>query len=373
MRRFRMPWIVLLVLGTLGGVLRGVPGKEITAERITSLIDQLGDEAFAKREAAHKAIDTLGEQALPALRKAAVENGDAEIRRRCRRLIRTIMLGSRISSSTKMQFELVDAGEFEMGSPTTEKGRRPDEVLHKLRISRPFLLGKYEVTQSEYQQVMNNNPSWFAKAGKGQEKIATQEPRRFPVENLTWYDALEFCNRLSKLDAYEAYYDLDDVKREADSIKSANVTLRRGNGYRLPTEAEWEFACRAGTMQPFHFGRWNSGREANLKAGPATGYGAPTRLPPLERTTTVGSYAANPLGICDMHGNVAEWCWDWYGKDYYRNSPTRDPEGPHSGHHRTLRGGSWLVNEESCRSASRFWLSPDEGNYYTGFRVARTP
>jgi formylglycine-generating enzyme required for sulfatase activity len=163
------------------------------------------------------------------------------------------------------------------------------------------------------------------------------------------------------------------VQRQGETIKSAVVTVRGGNGYRLPAEAEWEYACRARTTTRFHFGNSNSGREANVKAVIAGGYGGPSREVALGRTTKVGSYKPNPWELYDMHGNVEEWCQDWYERDYYVNSPLEDPLGPERGSHRVSRGGSWLVTDSGSRSASRMGQLPSASNYYTGFRVARTP
>jgi formylglycine-generating enzyme required for sulfatase activity len=366
-------WIALLFSAAVAGLLRGDPGKDAETERVDLLIQQLGADTFAKREAAGRSLEALGAKALPALRHAAAASADLEIRQRAEELVRTIMTGSRKSKSIGLEMVVIDAGEFQMGSPPSDKSRRADEFQHPVRITRPFLLGAYEVTQDEYQQVMKTNPSWFASTGGGKDKVAGQNTSRFPVESVTWYDAVEFCNRLSKQDRYETYYQLADVKREKESIKGATVTMTGGNGYRLPTEAEWEYACRARTSTPFHFDGANTGREANFKVATSTGYGGPTKVVELGRTAKVGSYAPNHWGLYDMHGNAGEWCWDWYDKDYYTRSPPDDPKGPNSGHHRVVRGGSWLLTYASCRSASRFWHTPDETNYYAGFRVARTP
>jgi formylglycine-generating enzyme required for sulfatase activity len=220
---------------------------------------------------------------------------------------------------------------------------------------------------------MKYNPSYFTPVGPGRFKVDGEDVTRFPVERVTWFDAVEFCNRLSKQDGFAEYYKLADVTRDGDSITKATVTVAGGSGYRLPTEAEWEFACREWSVTPYHFGWQNTGREANLKPGPATGYGGGPTWPALERTARVGSYKPNAYGLHDMHGNVAEWCWDWYRTDYYSASPAADPVGPDTGDHRVLRGGSWLVNESSCRTAGRYWQAPGEGKNYAGFRVARTP
>ena len=262
------PWIVLLICVAAAGLIGSDSGKAGT-DQIAPLIEQLGDDKFANREAASRGLRILGEQALPALRNAAVASRDLETRKRARQLIRGIMVGVGTSKSTGLKMVLIDEAEFEMGSPNPEANRRADEFQHRVRITRPFLLGATEVTQGEYQQVMKTNPSWFANTGGGKDKAEGNDTSRFPVENVTWFDAIEFCNRLSQQDGFEPFYKLADVKSEADSIKSASVTVAGGNGYRLPTEAEWELACRAGTSGPFHFGSQNTGREANLKPGPS--------------------------------------------------------------------------------------------------------
>jgi formylglycine-generating enzyme required for sulfatase activity len=352
---------------------RADPEPDPKAERIAALVRQLGDDRFARREEAVRELEKIGEPAIDALRKARYDR-DPEVRRRVAEVLKIVMPTSRKTKTIGLEMMAIEQGEFTMGSPRGEAGRRADEAEHRVRITRPFYLGAYEVTQEEYEKVMKTNPSWFVAAGGGKDKIAGQNTSRFPVERVTWYDAIEFCNRLSKLDGYEPYYTVTDVKREKETIKGATVKIAGGNGYRLPTEAEWEYACRAGTTTAFHFG--GETRSGLLNCKPlvvAAGYGSSPKWPELARTARVGSSPPNDWQLYDMHGNVAEWCWDWYDKDYYNNSPRDDPNGPNKGDQKVLRGGSWLVTEASCRSASRFLHTPDESNYVGGFRIARTP
>jgi sulfatase modifying factor 1 len=368
-------WGLFLLLSVaLAGLLYGDRGQDAPADRFAGLIQQLGDRKFARREEASTKLEAAGEKALPALRRAVATTRDPEIRRRAREVAHLIVKAGCKSKSIGLELVSIEVGEFQMGSPIHERDRRGDESLHRVRITTPFVLGAYEVTQDEYQQVMKSTPSWFASKGTGKDKVAGQKTDRFPVDTVTWFDAIEFCNRLSKLDGYEPYYKTTDVKRIMDSIKSAKVTIVGGNGYRLPTEAEWEYACRAGTTGVYHFGE--ATRPGLINCKPllvASGYGSALKWPDLERITRVGSHDPNAWGLHDMHGNVGEWCWDRYDRQYYARSPRDDPAGPDEGNHRVLRGGSWLVSEGSCRSASRFFHTPDESNYTGGFRVARTP
>jgi formylglycine-generating enzyme required for sulfatase activity len=349
------------------------PSNEDTSKRIASLILQLGDDDFETRENASNELADMGEVALAALREAKLHR-DPEVHRRADLAIAMILDRCKVSDSTGLELVLIEPGTFQMGSPNNESGRRDDEWVHAVQITRQFFIGKYEVTQMQYESVMKSNPSAFRTFTEGNEREPRTDTRRFPVESVTWFDAVEFCNRLSGLDGYAPYYELSGVKHSGKSIVSADVKVKGGNGFRLPTEAEWEYACRAGTTTPFHFPGSNTGRQSNVKATRATGaYGIGTTWKDHERTTQVGSYPPNFWGLHEMLGNAGEWVWDWYDKDFYRNSPKQDPTGPETGRHRVLRGGSWLVTEANSRSASRFYHTPDERKNYAGFRVARTP
>jgi formylglycine-generating enzyme required for sulfatase activity len=366
--RSRRTWFAVLVCAAVA--LPAVRTGHAEADP-TALVKRLGNEDYYEREKAAAELKALGEKALPAVREGTA-SPDPEIRARAHELLHVLLLGVGKSKSTGMELRPVYARAFEMGSPKNEPSRRPDEALHTVRITRAFLVGTYEVTQGEYEEVMKRNPSWFAKTGAGKDKVPA-DTSRFPVEQVTWFDAREFCNRLSKLDGYEPYYNLADVKTADGAITGASVTVLGGTGYRLPTEAEWEYTCRGGTVAPFHYGRRSTGRDLNAKIFIPGGYGGPSETTHLGRTAKVGSYPRNARGLHDMHGNAGEWCWDWYDRDYYTNSPEADPTGPKEGTHRVLRGGSWLIADTSCRSANRAFHPPGEATNYTGFRVARSP
>jgi formylglycine-generating enzyme required for sulfatase activity len=225
-----------------------------------------------------------------------------------------------------------------MGSPNTEPERYPDEgPQHSIVLTRSFYLGTYPVTQRQYTTVMGQNPSYFQETRDGGPD--------HPVERVSWADAVEFCQRLAAL----------PEEKEA------------GRTYRLPTEAEWEYACRAGSTTPFHFGPSLSSRVANFNG--RYPYGGSMRGPNLERTSRVGSYPANAWGLYDMHGNVWEWCQDWYGERYYKVSPGADPPGPATGTTRVIRGGSCCNIGRFCRSAYRFGVSPSNRDLDVGLRV----
>lgn len=287
------------------------------------------------------------------------------------------------SRSTGMKLARIPAGTFLMGAPAFESEHEANEVpQNSVQITQPFYMGVHEVTQGEFEKVMGFNPSYFSSSGEGRAKLGLLEERRFPVEQVTWYDAIEFCNKLSEVDGLVACYTLKDIQRAGKhSIESARVTRTDGNGYRLPTEAEWEYACRATTTTPFHIGNSLNGDEAN--AGGSSPYGTKTKGKNMARTTTVGSYSANRFGLYDMHGNVNEWCFDNFGSSAYqwRRGTTKDPVeigsfaenvlGPDSKSERVLRGGAWNSAAKDARSATRGRFSPDSRFLNLGFRVVR--
>ena len=221
-----------------------------------------------------------------------------------------------LGKDVKLEMVLIPAGKFMMGSPESVVGRKDNEMHHEVTLTKPFYIGKYEVTQEQWQAVMGNNPS-FSKGAK------------LPVNKLSWNDCQQF-------------------------IKKINSKTK--SGYRLPTEAEWEYACRAGTVTAYSYGDNITKSDANFDGS----------------IVKVGGYKPNTFGLYDMHGNVWEWCEDWYG-DYPAGSVT-DPKGPGTGISRVLRGESYLERKSIARSSLRHSDTPT-GRYYgnVGFRLVRTP
>jgi formylglycine-generating enzyme required for sulfatase activity len=257
-------------------------------------------------------------------------------------------IGTSFTNYIGMKLVWIPPGKFTMGSPREEAGRSDEEVQHEVEISQEFWLGAHEVTQKQFRDLMGYNPSWFSKTGGGKNKVIRLNTDDFPVEMVSWDEAVEFCNKLTAR----------DTKKPAGWV------------YRLPCEAEWEYACRGGSpaYQVFHFGNALSGKQANFKSN--VPFGLADKVEPLNRPCKVGSYPANDFGLHDMHGNVWEWCLDWYGKEYYGKSPAKDPPGPREGSVRVNRGGGWFYNGRGCRSAFRSWYPPEKGNSHLGFRVA---
>ena len=263
-----------------------------------------------------------------------------------------------ITNSIGMKLSLIPSGEFLMGTPRGEsQSYTHEKPRHRVRITRPFYLGIYEVTQSEYREQMGTNPSHFSVGGEGKDKVAGMDTARFPVENVSWLDAMAFCNELSKREGLRPCYG------------SAREVIAEGTGYRLPTEAEWEYACRAGTTTAFTFGDRISSTMANFNG--TVNYNGSAMGPYLERTAPAGDYRPNAFGLFDMHGNVREWCSDWIGDKYYAKSPVDNPPGPTQAASRVIRGGGWDNIPSICRSAHRGWVGPGQRNNSLGFRVVR--
>jgi uncharacterized protein (TIGR02996 family) len=256
-----------------------------------------------------------------------------------------------------MRFALVPAGRFLMGSPPDEQGRNKDEQLHEVEITRPFWLGACPVTQGQWRAVRGNTPSYFSKSGGGKnlvKNVSDSDLDLFPVERVSWEDAQDFLKKLNALAAGK----------------------KGGVKYRLPTEAEWEYSCRggAGVQYPFVLARPGASlcsTQANFDGRHP--YGGARQGPHLERPCKVGSYESNPFGLYDVHGNVWEWCADWYAEDYYAKSPPKNPSGPDGGSRRVIRGGCWYKPGRDCRAAYRIKYSPSDRGDLLGFRVAAVP
>jgi formylglycine-generating enzyme required for sulfatase activity/predicted Ser/Thr protein kinase len=266
-----------------------------------------------------------------------------------------------ISNSLGIKLALIPPGEFRMGSPESEKDRGEDEEQRDVRIAKPFCLGLYEVTQSQYQRVTGHNPSVFSNGGGLSEAQTGVDTTAYPVDSVSWYDAIEFCNRLSGMEALPPYYRIDHIQRARDgSISLATVGISGGMGYRLPTEPEWEYACRAGTATAFNFGPANNGTLCNCNDKGAYPDPGEPQGPALGRTVQVGTYRSNAFGLFDMHGNVCEWCWDVYAGTSQQNGG------------RVERGGSWGSHPVYCRSAVRHSDLPTFASDNLGFRIARS-
>jgi formylglycine-generating enzyme required for sulfatase activity len=256
-----------------------------------------------------------------------------------------------LANSVGMTLVRIEPGEFLMGTTKDQVDQLmrlfPDserewfdaeQPQHPVKISRPFFLGIHEVTQGEYQAVMGNNPSSF----KGSHDL--------PVENLSWLDAVEFCNKLSEREKRVPFY----------RVNGTEVTILSGNGYRLPTEAEWEYACRAQSAGLYPFG------DDAGKLGEQAWYGGNAG----GKTHPVGQKLPNAWGLFDMLGNVCEWCTDGYDRKYYASSPPVDPSGAANASLRVVRGGSWFSYPGYCRPAFRGWSTPEVRDSPLGFRVS---
>lgn len=298
-----------------------------------------------------------------------------------------------ITNSIGMKMVLIPAGEFMMGSShTTEVEKaalkryipnyKPERFVdlfedeypqHHVRITQPFYLGATHVTLGQFRRFVkdavyeadvekNKINAWGFDTSTGQsafgkqyswQNVGFQQTDDHPVMNVSWKDAVAFCRWLSR---------------------------KEGVTYRLPTEAEWEYACRAGTTSRYYNGddpekltQAANIADASVKAKYPKFNGTLNASDGYVYTSPVRMFKPNAFGLYDMHGNAMQWCADWYSADYYGKSPKDDPIGPNSGELRVLRGGAWVYWPGAARSANRTKLPPDEFNFFTGFRVARTP
>ena len=273
------------------------------------------------------------------------------------------------TNSVGMKFILIPPGEFTMGSTPAEieetlkfhvgdehwqERNKSEAPQHKVILTQPFYLGTHEVTQAEYEKVMEKNPSHFAPTGAGKDAVAEMDTTTFPVETVSWNDAAEFCAKLSEKEKLKPYY-----FRGGETV----TMLAAGTGYHLPTEAQWEFACRAGTTTKY----WIGDQDEDLLQAAWFDANSGSRM------HQVGELKANPFGLYDIHGNVWEWVQDGWEPAYYRqfkDNPALNPSGPSSaGSPRVLRGGRCYLDASNCRSSSRHAFDPKIRHHHWGFRV----
>ena len=271
-------------------------------------------------------------------------------------ITRTFDLGEGVN----LEMVLISAGTFKMGSTDSEVGSDSDETQHEVTISKPFYLGKYPITVAQWKRFVAVTSykteaetsggafKWDSKKSELELDPDTnwkhpgfRQGPTHPVVCVSWNDVQKFHGWLNALG------------------------LKNATKFAMPTEAQWEYACRAGTTKPFHFGTELNGTQANCNG--IYPYGTNNQGPFWEKTTPVGKYPPNTWGVYDMHGNVWQWCSDWYGE--YPEKPVKDPVGPLMGKHRVQRGGSWYDNAMYCRAANRYGNNPALRFYYCGGRV----
>lgn len=265
-----------------------------------------------------------------------------------------------LGGGVDLDLVLIHAGSFNMG----EKGRfwspnKDQRPVHHINISKSFWMGKFAVTQRQWQHVMGCNPSHFDRVGLDA-----------PVEKVSWFDCCEFINIINGEDAGFA--------------GDERPFSLQGSGYRMPTEAEWEYACRAGTSSKFYWGNDFGMGQCNAENNSAANIENDEAFYDdkqceyfkkkgmlVDSTMPVGQFKPNAFGLYDMIGNVWEWCHDWYGEKYYKNSPEKDPKGPSIGNERVRRGGSWDYGAAHCHSASRDKFGPSCRDF-VGLRLVWT-
>ncbi len=264
----------------------------------------------------------------------------------------------------------IPGGSFQMGDLTEGDGYYNELPVHTVTLS-PFEMAQYEVSYAEWMEVKiwaeANGYTFNMPGDMGSEGYEGTQDETHPVTDTEWYDAVLWCNALSEMEGHTLCYYTSGSQTTV--YRSGRIDIENNwvdwdaNGYRLPTEAEWEYACRADTTTKYNVGDTIDGNDANYWDS-GDGYD--------NGTTPVGYYPANDWGLYDMHGNVWEWCWDWYKDDYYSTSPLTDPKGLATGSRRVLRGGSWGNSAPYLRSANRDYFYPGSEFNIIGFRLVRS-